>query len=240
MPTSISVLSSTDSLASLADAIAVVFQHDDLTIALGDDWDAMVKWGNEVAPACLPDKLTIIATDTDTHQVVGFATVREVTHYLQEIDAALALDDTLAVEHLVRQPLLARIATLEQQQQQHRASPGGIPTSDNVPLAALPYVYLELLGVRPSHQRQGLARKMIDAVIDHATQRGFERLFVLATSIASQTLLRNYTRTDFTQVQEIAYGEFDVHGCKPFASIQQPSSARFFECLLCREQVKGQ
>lgn len=89
--------------------------------------------------------------------------------------------------------------------------------------------YMLALGVRQGYEGRGEARKIVDAFLNLAKQKGYSQVMVLATAVGSQKI---FDTLGFNNVREKLFSDFIYDGAKVFEGVKEPLSIRVYDKYL--------
>ncbi len=188
--------------SSMADLLGDVFSRfEPMAVAVGLPRAQQVGLVAALTPKALSERLSIVARDVSTGQLVG----------------ALLADDfgtppPSDLEHVA--PGFAPVgALLDSLDEQYRAT---------TPVAPGTHAHIFMVGVAQAAASRGIARHLIESCITHATRLGYRMAVTEATGSASQHVFR---KLGFSELFSVTYRDFTFGGSRVFSGIQGVSSA---------------
>jgi ribosomal protein S18 acetylase RimI-like enzyme len=88
------------------------------------------------------------------------------------------------------------------------------PVQDRIGSEAGKCLHVAAVGVAPGYEGKGIATKLLQTALEHATAREFTHLFAECTSTGSR---RCHEKLGFQCLHSVAVGAFSVDGARPFA-----------------------
>ena len=166
---------------------------------------------NALAPKALSERLSIVARDTSTGQILG----------------ALLADDfgTPAPVGLAdAAPGFAPVgALLDSLDDRYRAS---------TTVTAGTHAHIFMVGVARDVSSRGIATRLVEVCMEQATRLGYVMAITEATGSASQHIFR---KLGFRELLTVSYREFLFQGIRVFSSIEGVDGTR----LMVRTLVEG-
>lgn len=167
--------------------------------------EEMVPFCREFVAEVVP--FSCVAEDKSTSKMVGFRLCDPVK---DDGDDAMALDGKMRIVFAVLNELEKR--WLQQ-------------SSDSKTTGKT--LKLLMMGVEEEYEGLGLATRMVSFTLERAKDSGFKKVVVQASAAATQHIF--IQKYGFKQISAIKYADFEYEGCRPFETLQVPSTCVILE-----------